>query len=187
MSANSAIPLATGYTVVEATEFTMEPPYGLPDFSAYGIDEPDTNSMVKDLMRHFGVEDKFDTPVPVITYASKIPIPATLKQAMASPYAKDWAAATVEEWLSLVSNNTWSLVEREPWMKVIPCKWIFTVKTKHDGTLDRFKARLVAGGHRQVEGVDYNETYAPVSKHATLRTLFSVAANRGWSVQQLDI
>jgi transposase InsO family protein len=182
MSANSAIPLATGYTVVEPTEFTMEAPYGLPDFSAYGIDEPNTDSMVKDLLRHFGVEDKFDIPVPVIKDASKIPIPATLKQAMASPFAKDWAATTVEEWLSLVSNNIWSLVEREPWMKVIPCKWIFTVKTKHDGTLDRFKARLVAGGHRQVEGVDYNETYAPVSKHATLRTLFSVAANRGWSV-----
>jgi hypothetical protein len=86
---------------------------------------------------------------------------------MASPYAKEWAEATVEEWLSLVSNNTWSLVEREPWMKVIPCKWIFTIKTLHDGTIERFKARLVAGGHRQVEGVDYNETYAHVSKHAT--------------------
>jgi hypothetical protein len=45
----------------------------------------------------------------------------------------------------------------------------------------------VAGGHRQIEGVDYNETYAPVSKHATLRTLFSVAANRNWFVKQLDI
>jgi hypothetical protein len=106
---------------------------------------------------------------------------------MATPFAKEWAEAIVEEWLSLVSNNTWSLVKRDPWMKVIPCQWIFTIKTHHDGTIERFKARLVVGGHRQVEGVDFNETYAHVSKHATLRTLFSVAANRGRSVQQLDI
>jgi hypothetical protein len=123
----------------------------------------------------------------LIRHATQLPLPQTLKQAMASPYAKDWAEATVEEWLSLVSNNTWSLVEREPWMKVIPCKWIFTIKTHADGTIERFKARLVAGGYRQIEGVDCKETYAPVSKHATLRTLFFVAANRNWFVQQLDI
>jgi hypothetical protein len=187
LSANSAIPLPVGYTVVEPTAFTASAPYDMPDFAAYEIDEPDRQSMVRELMRHFGVEDKLDGPIPVETEATQLPLPQTLKQAMASPYAKDWAEATVEEWLSLVSNNTWSLVEREPWMKVIPCKWIFTIKTHADGTIERFKARLVAGGHRQIEGVDYNETYAPVSKHATLRTLFSVAANRNWSVQQLDI
>jgi hypothetical protein len=187
LSANSAIPLPVGYTVVEPTAFLASCPFKEPDFAAFEIEKPDKESMVKELMRHFGVEDKFEGPVPVWNQETDKTPPKTLKQAMATPFAKDWAEAAVEEWLSLVSNNTWTLVEREPWMKVIPCKWIFTVKTLHDGSLDRFKARLVAGGHRQVEGVDYNETYAPVSKHATLRTLFAVAAHRGWSVQQLDI
>jgi hypothetical protein len=177
LSENSAIPLQVGYTVVEPTAFTASAPYDMPDSVAYEIDGPDREYMVCELMRHFGVEDKLDGPIHVDTDAIQLPLPQTLKQAMVSPYAKDWVEATVEEWLSLVSSNTWSLVEREPWMKVIPCKWIFT----------RFKARLVTRGHIQIEGVDYNETYAPVSKHATLRTLFSVAANRNWYVHQLDI
>jgi hypothetical protein len=116
-----------------------------------------------------------------------IDIPASIKQAMNSPFAKRWAEAAVDEWLSLVSNDTWTLVEKEPWMKVIPCKWVWTVKTDHDRQLDRFKARLVAGGHRQIEGLDYNETYAHVSKHANVRTLLAVAAHKKWHVEQIDI
>jgi hypothetical protein len=72
-------------------------------------------------------------------------------------------------------------------MKVIPCKWVWIVKTDQDRHLDRFKARLVAGGHRQIEGLDYNETYAHVSKHATVRTLLAVVAHKNWHVEQIDI
>jgi hypothetical protein len=86
---------------VEPTAFTASAPYDMPDFAAYEIDEPDRESMVRELMRHFGVEDKLDGPIPVDTDATQLPLPQTLKQAMASPYAKDWAEATVEEWLSL--------------------------------------------------------------------------------------
>jgi hypothetical protein len=64
--------------------------------------------------------------------------------------------------LSIVGHNTWELVEKQPWMKVIPCKWVFVVKCDERGIPVRFKARLVAGGHRQIEGLDYDETYAPV-------------------------
>jgi hypothetical protein len=84
-------------------------------------------------------------------------------------------------------NDTWHLVDKEPWMKVIPCKWVYTVKPNEYGIPVRFKARLVAGGHRQIEGIDYDETYAPVSRHSTLRTLFAVAAHNDWKVHQLDI
>jgi Reverse transcriptase (RNA-dependent DNA polymerase) len=61
------------------------------------------------------------------------------------------------------------------------------VKTNADGIPTRFKARLVAGGHRQVEGIDYEETYAPVSRLATIRTMLSVAAHREWKVWQYDV
>jgi hypothetical protein len=115
-------------------------------------------------MRHFDVEDKLSGPIPVMGDPTQVNLPKTVKQAMASPFAKEWAEATVEEWLSLVGNNTWTLVEKKPFMKVIPCKWVYTVKTDGNGKLDRFKARLVAGGHRQIEGVDYNETYAPCNQ-----------------------
>jgi hypothetical protein len=125
--------------------------------------------------------------LPVITEAYAEDVPATLKQAMSTKYARHWAEATVEEWLSLIGNDTWVLIEREPWMKVIPCKWVFSIKTDQNGIPKRFKARLVAGGHKQTEGVDYNETYAPVSRLATLRTMLAVAARNGWKVHQLDI
>ena len=72
-------------------------------------------------------------------------------------------------------------------MKVLPCKWVFVIKTDSDGVPIRFKARLVVGGHRQVEGIDFHHTYAPVSRMATIRTMFAVSANRGWKVHQLDV
>jgi hypothetical protein len=72
-------------------------------------------------------------------------------------------------------------------MKVIPCKWVFSIKTNQNGIPVRFNARLVAGGHKQTEGIDYNETYAPVYRLATLRTMLAVAARRNWKVHQIDI
>jgi Reverse transcriptase (RNA-dependent DNA polymerase) len=102
-------------------------------------------------------------------------------------YARNWAIAVVDEWLSIQANNTWELVDKKPWMKVIPCKWVFVVKVDEKNIPTRFKARLVAGGHRQVEGIDYDETYAPVSRMTTLRILLGVAACKSWIVHQLDI
>lgn len=72
-------------------------------------------------------------------------------------------------------------------MKVIPCKWVFKIKLDADNNPVRYKCRLVAGGHRQKHGVDFDETFAPVSKHTTLRVLLSVAAYRKWKVFQLDV
>jgi Reverse transcriptase (RNA-dependent DNA polymerase). len=146
---------------------------------------PSTESMVDGLLTHFQVPPMHDI-IP-ITEALKYDTPTTLRAAMESPFAKQWAEATISEWLSIVGNNTWVLVDQKPWMKVIPCKWVFDVKVNQQKVPYRFKARLVAGGHRQCEGIDYNETFAPVSKMATIRTMLAVAAYRGWKVHQLDI
>jgi hypothetical protein len=187
LATSCGIELPRGFTFVTPTAFSVTAPYDPPDLGKYDIKQLDKPDLVNGLMRHFDVEGQLSGPIPVMGDPTQINLPKTVKQAMASPFAKEWAEATVEEWLSLVGNNTWTLVEKKPFMKVIPCKWVYTVKTDGNGKLDRFKARLVAGGHRQIEGVDYNETYAHVTKHATVRTLLSVAANRSWDVQQLDI
>ena len=79
-------------------------------------------------------------------------MPATLTEAMKTPWAHEWAAAVIEEWLSLVANDTWILVDHQPWMKVLPCRWVLAIKTDERGRFQRFKARLVAGGHKQTEG-----------------------------------
>ena len=71
--------------------------------------------------------------------------------------------------------------------KLVGCKWVFTVKYRADGMLDRYKATLVAKGYKQTYGVDYQETFAPVAKMNTIHILLSLVANFGWSLQQLDV
>jgi Reverse transcriptase (RNA-dependent DNA polymerase) len=137
---------------------------------------PSRDELVEGLLRSFDVPEHLCGPLPVLTQVDPKNPPKTLREAMRSKYAKYWAMATVDEWLSIMANNTWELVDKEPWMKIIPCKWVYVVKVDEKGIPTRFKARLVAGGHRQVEGIDYDETYAPVSRMTTLRILLGVAA-----------
>jgi hypothetical protein len=183
----SPLRVPKGHCNVIPTAFLAFVPYKQPETQKHDIAIPIKEELVEGLLRYFNVNEPVDGPLPVITEAYKENTPSTLEQAMSTPYAGFWADATVEEWLSLMGNNTWVLIEREPWMKVIPCKCVFSIKTNQNGVPVRFKARLVAGGHKQTEGIYYNETYAPVSRLATLRTMLVVAARRYWRVQQIDI
>ena len=126
-------------------------------------------------------------PRPVITDADKFELPKSVAQARASPYSQYWEEAMLSEINSLNQHNTWELEDRVPGMKVLPCHWVFRIKVDANNKPQKFKARLVAGGNRQVEGLDYGETYAPVSTYATMRILMLLAAHRGWEVKQLDI
>jgi hypothetical protein len=113
--------------------------------------------------------------------------PFTLQEAFSRPDGDKWHAATDSEMDSLLRNSTWELVKQEDWMKVLPCKWVLKIKTDSQGLPERYKARLVVGGHRQVFGIDFDETFASVSKGTTQRALLSVAAYFKWKVRQLDI
>lgn len=92
-----------------------------------------------------------------------------------------------EEINALRKNNTWELVPKPKGAELVTCKWVYKLKTKADGTIERHKARLVARGFSQQYGLDYEETFSPVAKMVTVRTIVSLAAYKGWNLWQLDV
>jgi Reverse transcriptase (RNA-dependent DNA polymerase) len=113
--------------------------------------------------------------------------PATLQEARASDNANEWEIALNKEYASLEANQTWELVRKPPGVKPLPCKLVFKVKRDALGNIERFKVRLVAKGFAQRPGVDFDEVYAPVSKHTTLRVLLAKVAVEGLVLRQLDV
>jgi hypothetical protein len=113
--------------------------------------------------------------------------PATVKEALASDAADLWKKAMDEELASLLENDTWTVESVPDGVKSLPCKWVFKIKRDAQGNIERYKARLVAKGYRQVEGVGYEEVYAPVSKHSSLRALLAIVAQEDYELHQLDV
>jgi hypothetical protein len=92
-----------------------------------------------------------------------------------------------EEYAALLANRTWDLVPCPPGTNVVTSKWLFHHKLTSDGSLDRYKARWVLWGFTQRPGVDYDETFNPVIKSATVRTVLSLAFFQDWAIHQLDV
>jgi hypothetical protein len=92
-----------------------------------------------------------------------------------------------EEMATLDANATWELVALPKDKKAIGCKWVYKVKHNADGSVSRFKARLVAKGYAQTYGIDYQETYSPITKMITVRVIIAMAAAKGWSLHQMDV
>jgi hypothetical protein len=120
----------------------------------------------------------------VATASTPSPPPATVRVALRDP---DWLAAMQEEFDALQRNGTWTLVPRPPQANVITGKWLFKNKLHPDGSLERRKARWVVRGFSQRPGVDFHQTFSPVVKPATIRTVLHLAAIHNWPVHQLDV
>eukprot|EP00253_Pinus_taeda_P025696 PITA_25696 len=100
---------------------------------------------------------------------------------------KEWRAATNEEMESILRNDTWDLVELPKNKTPIGCKWLFKPKMDADGSIEKLKARLDAKGYSQQEGIDFDDTFAPVAKLNTIRILIALATKCHWELHQLDV
>ena len=82
----------------------------------------------------------------------------------------------VEEYSSIMTNDVWEVVPRPQDRSVVGSKWIYKIKYVVDGSIYKFKARFVARGYAQKEGIDYEETFAPVARYTSIRFVISLAA-----------
>jgi histone deacetylase 1/2 len=81
----------------------------------------------------------------------------------------------------------WTLVPRPPGTNIVGSKWIFKTKHHPDASVEKQKAHLFARGFTQQHGIDYDDTFSPVVKPATIRLLLSIAVSRGWALHQVDV
>ena len=92
-----------------------------------------------------------------------------------------------EEYSSITKNDVWEVVPRPEGKSVVTSRWLYKIKHVADGSIEKFKARFVARGFSQVEGVDYEETFAPVARYTSIRSIISIAAEMGWKIHQMDV
>ena len=113
--------------------------------------------------------------------------PMTFEEASSCPESSRWSEAMEMEMRSLKDNDVWELVQLPAGKKAIGSKWVYKVKTGADGSLERYKARLVAQGFAQRYGSDYDETFCPVVRQESLRVLIALSVQHGLKLQQVDV
>ena len=106
---------------------------------------------------------------------------------MSSPEAPYWKEAINDEVESTLQNHTWELVDLPPGSKPLGYKWIFKKKMKANGSIDKYKVRLVIKGYKQREGLDYFDTYSPVTRISSIRMLIAIAAIHNLEIHQMDV
>ena len=106
---------------------------------------------------------------------------------MKSEHASKWFDAMKDEIKSMSTNKVWDLVEIPNGAKIVDCKWVYKTKCDSKGNVERFKASLVAKGFTQREGIDYNETFSPVSTKDSFRIIMALTAHYDLELHQMDV
>ena len=128
-------------------------PTWLTDYEVTGIDQ------FEDLLTHF----------PLFFACNPIAFEEAIKKS-------EWQKVMDEESLAIERNNIWVLTNLPKGHKTIGVKWVYKMKLKENGEVDKYKARLVAKGYKQEFEVDYKEVFAPVERHVTIRLAIALAA-----------
>lgn len=113
--------------------------------------------------------------------------PKSFAEAVNSPFHDEWKQAMNAEYRALMLNETWVLVPCTSDMKILENKWVYHVKHNEDGTIEKYKARLVIKSFLREQGIDYNEIFAPVVRFESLRFLLAFAAMHDYEIDQTDV
>jgi hypothetical protein len=110
--------------------------------------------------------------------------PTTFEEAVKR---EQWKESMAEEHQSIMRNEVWEIVPIPKEKSVVTSKWVYKIKHAADRSMDKYKARFVARGFSQKEGEDYDETFAPVARYTSIKTIISLAASMGWNLHQMDV
>ena len=113
--------------------------------------------------------------------------PVSFDQAMSGENSDKWLMAMKEELKSMDDNNVWEMTELPKYSKRVGCKWVFKTKRDSKGNVERYKARLVAKGYTQKDGIDYKESFSPVSRNDSLRIVMALVAHFDLELHQMDV
>jgi len=150
---------------------TIESSFG-PDFvTAFLVENNDIDKINDVFVSAFLIEEDHKTYIEAVTFID----------------ANFWKEAINSELDSIVSNHTWDLVDLPKGSKQIRCKWIFRKKLRTDGTIDKFKARLVVVGYTQKKNINFFDTFSPVTKIATICSLIALDVIHRLVVHQMDV
>jgi hypothetical protein len=100
---------------------------------------------------------------------------------------KEWAEAMTKEYQSIMKNEVWEIVPRPKNKDVVSSRWLFNIKHVVDGSIEKYKARFVAHGFSQKEGIDYEDTFTPVAIYTLIRTIIALAAKMKWNLHQMEV
>jgi hypothetical protein len=100
---------------------------------------------------------------------------------------KEWANVITKEYQSIIKNDIWEIIPRPDSKDVVSSRWLFKIKHAADGSIEKYKVRFVARGFSQKEGIDYEETFAPVDRYTSIRTIIALAAKMKWKLHQMDV
>jgi hypothetical protein len=148
--------------------------------------KPDTEESIQEDSVFLLAEEGFAFLTHRMLMARDIPTPVTLEEALAGEQGAEWKAAADLEMQQLMDNEVFKAVRKPRGAPVVKNKFVFKVKARQDGAVDKYKVRLTAKGFMQKKGVNYFDTYAPVTKLTSVRTMLAYAVHHGLPVDQAD-
>ena len=156
-----------------------------PDLPA-GIQIPPSTPEIKEIEGELPVPEAVKSTMVTAVSDTEALEPKVIGEAKKHLDWPKWKAAIQAELDALTKTKTWQVVERPKGRNVVQCKWVFKIKKDAEGKIEHYKTHLVAKGFTQVENVNYYETWAPVAKLASIRTILALAAHHGLNIDMFD-